>query len=115
MEKPGILEKKDRRKGKSSLDHNLLETFEKQIDGYEREKNILLALSNDITKVRDKNDLLVLFSSRIKSIFYFNYAIITLINEKREYYSAFLLDHDASVIRNHPAYPQLIVAHFDLN
>lgn len=108
MEKQQFLEEKD--------EHNsFFETFQKQIEVYEREKNILLALSNDITKVRDKNDLIMLFSSRIKDLFYFTYTIVVLIDQKREYYSPFLLDHKDSAIRNHPEYARLIVSRFDPN
>jgi len=37
----------------------------------EHERKVLLDLGNDITKVRDKNDLITLFSKRLKSYFYF--------------------------------------------
>src|SRR5215475_5334069 len=59
----------------------------------EQERKILLDLANDITIVRDKDDLLALFSKRIKSLFYFTHAIITLIDKKDETYFPFLLDH----------------------
>ena len=43
--------------------------LQQQIDAYEREKKILLALSNDITKVREKNDLIRIFSEHIQKLF----------------------------------------------
>jgi len=92
-----------------------LENLQKQVQLYENEKNILLELSKDITRVRDKNDLIDLFSQRIQGMFYFTHTSITLIDQKREYYFPFLLDHRTSVVREHPAYGELATSHFTLN
>ncbi|MBS1606976.1 MAG: sigma 54-interacting transcriptional regulator [Bacteroidetes bacterium] len=81
----------------------------------EQERRMLLDLGNDITSVRDKNDLLVLFSKRIKSLFYFTHTIVTLIDYKDEYYHGFLLDKENSPIRYHPLYDQLVTSRFNLN
>jgi len=81
----------------------------------EQERRILLDLGDDITSVRDKNDLLALFSRRIKSLFYFTHTIVTLINYKDEYYYSFLLDKENSPIRYHGLYEQLAASRFSLN
>lgn len=81
----------------------------------EQERRILLALGNDIARVRDKNDLLTLFSKRIKSFFYFTHTIVTLIESKDETYTPFLLDNDHSPIREHARYQEMVDAHFSLN
>lgn len=81
----------------------------------EQERRMLLDLGNDITSVRDKNDLLVLFSKRIKSLFYFTHTIVTLIDYRDETYTPFLLDNENSPIRNHALYPQLVHSRFSLN
>jgi len=81
----------------------------------EQERKMLLDLGNDITNVRDRDDLLVLFSKRIRSLFYFTHTIVTLIDYKDESYTPFLLDNLHSPIRDHDQYPQLIKAHFSLN
>jgi transcriptional regulator with GAF, ATPase, and Fis domain len=81
----------------------------------EQERRVLLDLGNDITKVRDKNDLILLFSKRIKSLFYFTHTIVTLIDYKDETYHPFLLDHVASPIRTHPEYQAMVDGHFSLN
>ena len=70
----------------------------------EQERKILLALGNDIARVREKNDLITLFSKRIKSFFYFTHTIVTLIESKDETYTPFLLDHEHSPIRDHNRY-----------
>jgi formate hydrogenlyase transcriptional activator len=81
----------------------------------EQERRILSELGNDITGVRDKNDLIILFSNRIRSLFYFTHTIVTLIDARDETYTPFLLDHKSSPIRSHAIYPELIKAHFSLN
>ena len=80
----------------------------------EQERTMLLDLGNDITSVRDKNDLLRLFSHRIKSHWYFTHAIVTLIDYKDETYSPFLLDNENSPIREHATYQQLVHSRFPL-
>jgi len=84
-------------------------------DFLKRERQILLELGKDITKVREKNDLIVLFSKRIKSLFYFTHTIVTLIDHKDETYTPFLLDHESSQIKGHETYGELTVSHFSLN
>ena len=87
----------------------------KQVDLYERERKIFLDLSDDITNVREKNDLITLFSSRIKGLFYFTHAIVTLIDHEQKTYTPFLLDPEASPIRHHAAYASLVTTHFPLD
>ena len=89
--------------------------FASSLATLEQERKILSELGNDITSVRDKNDLITLFSKRIKSLFYFTHTIVTLIDAKDESYTPFLLDQESSPIRSHALYPELIKAHFSLN
>src|SRR5688572_30648510 len=81
----------------------------------EQERQLLLDLGNDITRVRDKNDLITLFSRRIKSLYYFTHTIVTLIDAKDDTYTPFLLDHQASPIRNHDRYQEMVAGRFALN
>jgi len=81
----------------------------------EKERKILSDLGDDITRVRDKNDLIVLFSKRIKDLFYFTHIIVTLIDAQDETYTPFLLDHESPLIQSHPLLTELRNAHFSLN
>lgn len=76
---------------------------------------ILLDLGKDITKVREKKDLILLFSKRIKSLFYFTHITITLIDHKDKTYAGFLLDKDADAILEKESYAKLQKTHFTLN
>jgi formate hydrogenlyase transcriptional activator len=81
----------------------------------EQERRILLDLGSDLTRVRDKNDLIALFSKRLKGLYYFTHAIITLFDYKNESYSAFLFDIETSPIKSHPGYQKLFQVRFSLN
>ena len=81
----------------------------------EQERKVLLELGNDITRVREKNDLLTLFRKRIKQLFYFTHTIVTLIDRKDETYVPFLLDNEGSPIRSHERYQEMVEARFSLN
>lgn len=92
-----------------------VELLQTQTNLLERDRDILLDLGNDITKVREKNDLITLFTLRIKGLFYFTHAIVTLIDSQKETYTAFLLDPASSVIKDHKEYASLVKKHFTLN
>jgi formate hydrogenlyase transcriptional activator len=81
--------------GESHL--NVLQT---ELDAYKKEKNILLALSNDITKVREKNDLVNIFSSRLKDFFYFSHAVISLVDHEKNIFFPFLMDAQTHPIKD---------------
>lgn len=113
MENAGINDNagsKSLKKRNQSLIHST-----QQQPAYKREKDILLHLSNDITRVRDKNDLIILFKQRIKGLFDITHTIVTLIDYKDETYTPFLLDNDGSPIRSHDRYQEMVQAHFPLN
>jgi len=80
-----------------------------------QERKVLLELGNDITRVREKNDLLTLFKQRIKGLFYISHTIVTLIDYKDETYTPFLLDNEGSPIRSHDRYQEMVQSHFSLN
>lgn len=72
-----------------------------QVEHYKNERDLLLALSNDITRVREKNDLIKIFSSRLKSYFEFTHAVISLIDEESNTYFPFLFDADVHPAKDH--------------
>jgi formate hydrogenlyase transcriptional activator len=80
----------------------------------EQERKILLELGDDITRVRDKNDLILLFKKRIKGLYYFTHTLIGLVDYKDETYTPFLLDNN-SPIQSYTKYRELIQSRFPLN
>ena len=90
-------------------------SLRQEVEHFQKEKDILLALSDDLTKVRDKNDLIILFKQRIKGLFYITHSIVTLIDYKDETYVPFLLDNEGSPIRSHDRYGEMVHSRFPLN
>jgi len=86
-----------------------------QLDAYKKEKDILLALSNDITRVREKNDMVRVFSSRLKSYFYFTHAVISLIDKQKGRYFPFLTDLESMPIKHHSELPALLKMNFAMD
>ncbi|SFQ02767.1 sigma 54-interacting transcriptional regulator [Parafilimonas terrae] len=87
-------------------------SLRQQIEYYKTEREILLALSNDITKVRGKDDLIKVFSSRLKQYFYFTHAVISLINHQKKTYYPFLIDRESMPIRHRTELPSLLKMEF---
>src|SRR5690606_14259397 len=84
-------------------------------DYYQRERQIILQLSEDITQIREKSDLMTLLSMRIKRFFYYIHSIVTLIDNDNRVYTPFIWDPASSPLKDHPDYPELIKTGFDLD
>ena len=80
----------------------------------DKEKDFLLELGNDITRVREKHDLIALFRNKLKDHFDFTHIIVSLIDLADETYAPFLLDNEGSPTKEHPLYAELIKTHFSL-
>src|SRR5688572_1411603 len=115
MKNPGTNEKIKGTKPAKNDTPGHMHSLQQQIELYKKESDILLALSDDITRVREKNDLITLFKKRIKGLFYFTHTIVTLIDYKDETYVPFLLDNDGSPIRSHTRYQEMVQSRFSLN
>ncbi|NJO25437.1 MAG: GAF domain-containing protein [Bacteroidia bacterium] len=102
-------------KPKKDENASSLHFLQEQVEHYKKESEILLALSDDITKVREKNDLIIIFKQRIKGLFHITHSIVTLINDKEQTYIPFLLDNTGSPIRSHERYKEMVLSHFTLN
>jgi transcriptional regulator with GAF, ATPase, and Fis domain len=92
-----------------------IESLQARINMLEQDRAILLELGNDITKVREKSDLITLLLSRLKNLFHFNHAVILLVEPEKEMYRLFLYDESSAVIRSHPEFAKLIDRQFPLN
>src|SRR4051812_34504988 len=95
MKNTGTKEELKIDKPQKNAGESTLFQLQQQVKYYQRENNILLSLSDDITRIREKNDLLILFNKQIKGLFYLTYSIVTLIDHKDETYIPFLLDNDS--------------------
>ncbi|HRP54546.1 sigma 54-interacting transcriptional regulator [Agriterribacter sp.] len=89
--------------------------LQQQLALYQKEKDILLTLSNDITRVREKNDLIKIFSSGLKKYFYFTHTVISLIDKQNGTYFPFLIDRESMQIRHRSELPSLLKMQFVIN
>jgi len=76
-----------------------------EIERRDYEKSVLLSLGNDISHVRDKNDLLQVINSRLKKLFSFTHSAVVIIDQGKNTYAAFILDPQ-SKSKEHPEYDQ---------
>jgi len=89
-----------------------INTLKQQLEAFEKEKNILLALSNDITKVREKDDLVKIFSSRLKDFFYFSHAVISLVDHQKNIFYPFLMDAKTHPIKDKDIFNSLLAMQY---
>jgi formate hydrogenlyase transcriptional activator len=90
-------------------------TLHGELTAYKKEKDILLALSNDITKAREKHDLVTIMSSRLKEYFYFTHAVISLIDKQKGTYYPFLMDKESMHIKHRSELPSLLKMNFPID
>jgi formate hydrogenlyase transcriptional activator len=84
-----------------------IEIIEKKV--YERE--ILLALSSEIAKVRDKNDLLSLVQNKLKNFFIFNDIVIVLLNDSQSTFTILLSVVDEGRGK-HPEFEEIVTIEY---
>lgn len=77
--------------------------------------NILLELSGELTKVRQKSDLIGIFSSKLKEFFDFTHAVVSLRDAKKGSYHAFLIDRESIPIAHRRELPSLLKSEFPLD
>lgn len=112
LKKTENLENKKVHKTPGQSDQSHLNVLRAQLDAYEREKNILLALSADITEVREKNDLVKIFSSRLKDFFYFSHAVISLVDQQKNIFFPFLMDAQTHPIKDRKIFNSLFAMQY---
>jgi transcriptional regulator with GAF, ATPase, and Fis domain len=109
--KEDIKGRKPAEKNEQSHTHPL----QQQLALYQKEKDILLTLSNDITRVREKDDLIKVFSSRLKAYFYFTHTVISLVDKQNGTYFPFLIDRESMQIKHRSELPSLLKMQFVIN
>ena len=93
-------------------DQGEINTLKQRLDAFEKERTILLALSNDITKVREKDDLVKIFSSRLKGFFYFSHAVISLVDHQKNIFYPFLMDAQTHPIKDQDIFNSLLAMRY---
>lgn len=115
MGKKEHLEETKERKPQAVPNESKVNPLRMQLDVYKKEKEILLALSDDITRARDKNDLVKVLSSRLKEYFYFTHAVISLIDKQTGTYYPYLMDRESMHIKHRIELPSLLKMNFAID
>lgn len=76
-----------------------------------KEKEMLLSISNEIAQIRDMNELLTLIATKLKTLFYFSHSNIVTINEDRKTFSTYLVDPQSKA-KKHPNFDRFITERF---
>ena len=100
---------------KKGLENPKIKLLHDRLEYFENEKKILLDLSDAIIKVREKDDLIKVFSSKLKSLFYFTHAVISLIDKTNQTYYPFLFDSSAMHIKHRSELPSLLLNQYFLD
>ncbi|MFA6083480.1 sigma 54-interacting transcriptional regulator [Mucilaginibacter sp.] len=69
----------------------------------EKEKSILLTISNDMAAIRNKNDLLQMVQKHLKSLIYFSHAVTAVADFENQTYRGLIVDPQ-SRSRNYPGF-----------
>ena len=106
--KNAVDEKVKGNKPPKSEDPHTIASLEQQVALYKRRQDILLTLSNDFTKVREKNDLIKIFSSTLKDFFRFRHAAISVVDQPNKNYFPFLLDAEQHPSKDHAQFNYVV-------
>ena len=80
----------------------------------EKEKSVLLSISNAMAAIRNKSDLLVMVQERLKKLFYFSHAVTAVTDLESQTYKSLVVD-PGSRSRNHPEFHRIAYAEYPLN
>ncbi len=80
----------------------------------EKEKSILLSLSNDMATIRNKNDLLMMVQKHLKTLIYFSHAVTVVADLEARTYKSLIVDPD-SRSKNYPEFDRIAHAEHTLN
>lgn len=78
------------------------------------EKDLVLSLSAEISQIRAKQDLMHLIKEKFQRLFYFYHCTITINNEDKSTFKAFLLDPN-SKMKGHGNYDRIITSDYPVN
>jgi len=80
----------------------------------EKEKSILLRISNDMATIRNKTDLLMMVQKHLKTLIYFSHAVTVVADLEAQTYTSLIVDPD-SRSKKHPGFDRIVHANHSLN
>lgn len=89
--------------------------FRRQILDRDKDKSTLIEISNDMSAIRDKNDLLSVLHKRLKKLFNFSHTLMTLTDPVTKTYTGLIFDSKSASKKKHPDYKRICDAHYSIN
>ena len=81
----------------------------------DRDKSTLIEISNDMSAIRDKNDLLSVLHKRLKKLFKFSHTLTTLTDPVTNTYTGLIFDSQSISKQKHPEYQRICDARYSVN
>jgi formate hydrogenlyase transcriptional activator len=81
----------------------------------EKEKSTLIEISNDMSAIRNKNDLLAVLHSRLKKLFDFSHTLTSLTDMAANTYTGLIFDAESISKKKHTDYQRICEAHYPIN
>jgi formate hydrogenlyase transcriptional activator len=81
----------------------------------DREKSTLINISNDMSAIRNKQDLLRVLHERLKSIFNFSHTLTTLSDASKQTYTGLIFDSLSISKKRHPDYQRICDQNYSWN
>ncbi|MFT3794848.1 sigma 54-interacting transcriptional regulator [Flavobacterium sp.] len=85
-----------------------------EISEREREKEMLLSLSYEMARIRDKDKLLAVINTKLRDILYFTHTSVQVIDWKTETFTVFFTDPN-SRSRRHPGFDEMVTTPFPIH
>ena len=86
-----------------------------QILERDREKTVLIEISNDMSAIRNKQDLLSVLHKRLKKLFNFSHTLTTLSDAKTRTYTGLIFDSKSISKGRHPDYQRICDARYSVD
>ena len=97
MKKPKMSDVNRDAESQNLPDNRPINPSENELASLKRERSILLDLGNDITKVRDRKDLLNVINYGLGKLINFTHNMMTILDETGETYTAYLTDSESTI------------------
>jgi len=81
----------------------------------DRDKSTLIEISNDMSAIRNKNDLLSVLHKRLKKLFNFSHTLTTLTDPVTNTYTGLIFDSQSISKQKHPEYQRICDARYAVN
>ena len=92
-----------------------VEVVMQQILDRDKDKSTLIEISNDMSAIRDKDDLLSVLHKRLKKLFNFSHTLMSLTDLTAKTYTGLIFDSQSISRKKHPDYRRICDANYSID